>query len=214
MNGSVMRTQPQSASILPPQFRALCPPPQLLPGENIDHYQAVQAAIFHDISPQSAIEWLIAIDIAELSWEMQRYRALRHKLLSSYRQKAIEMTLRRIDVAGIPPDLQDLAKIHTMKNALDWQLDPLAATDIETRLHSYGFDQQTLNMEVYVQAREVLSLFEALLNGAHFRRLVLLRELNRFRRSAPANSNRGATRQLVSSKWNVYVAGAEPLSDE
>lgn len=124
---------------MPSQFEALCPPPQLLPGENIDHYHAVQAAIFRDIEPQSAIEWLLAIDIAELSW------ALPH--------------------AGIAPDFRDVAELYTIKNALDWQLDPSAALDVEARLRSYGFDQHAISFEVYVQAREILSLFEALLTA-------------------------------------------------
>ncbi|UWU67611.1 hypothetical protein [Bradyrhizobium sp. NC92] len=119
MNGPVSLPPPQPPIVLPSEFEALCPPPQLLPGENIDHYHAVQAAIFRDIDPQSAIEWLLAIDIAELSWEMQRYRVLRHRLLSTYRHKAVEMTLRRIDVAGIAPDFQDVAEIYTIHNALD-----------------------------------------------------------------------------------------------
>ncbi|WP_247367163.1 hypothetical protein [Bradyrhizobium sp. 18] len=187
MNGPVSLPPPQSAIVLPSEFEALCPPPQLLPGENIDHYHAVQAAIFRDIDPQSAIEWLLAIDIADLSWEMQRYRVLRHRLLSTYRQKAIEMTLRRIDMAGIAPDFQDVAEIYTIHNALDWQLDASAASDIEARLRSYGFDQHSISMEVYVQARDVLSLFESLLNGAQLRRLMLLREINNNRRSKMAD---------------------------
>lgn len=208
MNGPVNLPQPQSASLLPPQFAALCPTPQLLPGENIDHYQALQAVIFRDLDPRSAIEWLLAIDIAELSWEMQRYRILRHRLLSTYRQKAIEMTLRRIDVAGIAPDFQDVAEIYTIGNALDWQLDASAALDIEARLRSYGFDQHAISMEVYVQAREVLALFESLLNGAQLRRLMLLREMNNIRRSQTpdiANAARpnGPRRGLTSanSSW-------------
>jgi hypothetical protein len=183
MNAPVSLNQPHSGSLVPSEFEALCPPPQLLPGENINQYHAVRAAIFRDIGPQSAIEWLLAIDIAELSWEMQRYRVLRHRLLSTYRQKAIEMTLRRIDVAGIAPDFQDVAEIYTIHNALDWQLDASAALDIEDRLRSYGFDQHAISMEVYVQAREILVLFESLLNGAQLRRLMLLKEVNNFRRS-------------------------------
>ncbi|WP_247325238.1 hypothetical protein [Bradyrhizobium sp. 141] len=187
MNGPVSLPQPQSGSVVPSEFEALCPPPQLLPGENIDHYHAVQAAIFRDIAPQSAIEWLLAIDIAELSWEMQRYRVLRHRLLITYRQKAIEMTLRRIDVVGIATDFQDAAEIYTIHNALDWQLDASAARDIETRLRSYGFDQHAISMEVYVQAREILALFESLLNGAQLRRLLLLKEVNSLRGSKAAD---------------------------
>ena len=96
------------------------------------------------------------------------------------------MTLRRIDMAGIAPDFQDVAEIYTIHNALDWQLDASAASDIEARLRSYGFDQHAISMEVYVQAREILSLFESLLNGAQLRRLMLLREIHNLRRSSTA----------------------------
>ncbi|WP_225130613.1 MULTISPECIES: hypothetical protein [unclassified Bradyrhizobium] len=193
MNGAVNLPQAHSAKVLPSQFEALCHPPQLLPGENIDQYYALQAAIFRDLAPQSAIEWLLVIDIAELSWEMQRYRILRHRVLNTYRQKAIEMTLRRVDLTGIAPEFQDVAEIYTINNALDWQLDASAALDIEARLRSYGFDQHAINMEVYVQAREILALFESLHNGAQLRRLMLLKEINNLRRlqmAHPANSTR------------------------
>lgn len=194
MNGPVDLRKPHPASVLPPQYEALSPPPQLLPGESIDHYQALQAAIFRDLDPKSAIEWLLAIDIAEFSWEIRRYRILRHRLLSTYRQKAIEMTLRRVDLAGIAPDFQDVAEIYTIGNALDWQLDASAAQDIEARLRSYGFDQHAISMEVYVQAREILVLFESLLNGAQLRRLMLLKEINNFRHSQLTNPARAARR--------------------
>ncbi|WP_245269528.1 hypothetical protein [Bradyrhizobium japonicum] len=197
MNGPVDLRKSQPASVLPPQFEALCFPPLLLPGENIDHYQALQALIFRDLDPHSAIEWLLAIDIAELSWEMQRYRVLRHRLLSTYRQKAVEMTLRRVDLAGIAPDFQDVAEIYIIGNALDWQLDASAALDIEARLRSYGFDQHAVSMEVYVQAREILSLFESLLNGAQVRRLLLIKEFNALRQSARRPSNRRAHRTAL-----------------
>lgn len=48
--------QPQGAMALPIEFQALCPTPQLLPGESLNHYHAIQVAIFRDIDPQSAIE--------------------------------------------------------------------------------------------------------------------------------------------------------------
>ncbi|WP_426614768.1 hypothetical protein [Bradyrhizobium sp. McL0616] len=103
-------------------------------------------------------------------------------------------------MVGIAPKLQDIAEFYTLQNALDWQLDPIAATDIETRLASYGFDQHTVSMEVYVQAREAFSIFEALLNGTQLRRLLLLKELNSFRRDRSerifsGNRFNGATRR-------------------
>lgn len=167
--------------MLPVEFEVLAPPPLLLPGERLDHYHALRQAIFADLSPRSAIEWLLAIDVAELSWEIQRYRLLRHRLLAIYRQKAIEAALRSIDLAGIAPEFEDEADYYTRQNALSWRLDPVATTEIEARLASYGFDQHSINTDVYVQAREVFVMFESLLNAAQTRRLLLIREIKRHR---------------------------------
>ncbi|MGY4462154.1 hypothetical protein [Bradyrhizobium sp. LB13.1] len=98
MNAELDRLQTHTVTAMPTEIEALRPPPQLLPGESIDHYHGLQAAVLRDINPRSAIEWLLSFDIAELSWEMLRYRILRHRLLSTYRQKAIETMLRRVDV--------------------------------------------------------------------------------------------------------------------
>ncbi len=136
MNGSVGNTQASIPISVPDGFDAFCPAPLLLPGENLEHYRALQSALFNDIAPQSAVEWLLAIDIAELSWEIRRYRTLRHKLLESYRQKAIETALRRIDVVGIAQEFREEAELYTAQNARDWRLDPAAARDIEARLAS------------------------------------------------------------------------------
>jgi len=60
---------------------------------------------------------------------------------------------------------------------LSWRLDPIAATEIEMRLASYGLDQHSINAEAYVQASEALTLFEDLLRAAQLRRIALLKEI-------------------------------------
>ncbi|WP_018317100.1 hypothetical protein [Bradyrhizobium sp. WSM2793] len=177
MNGLFQTARELTATALPVEFASLAPPPLLLPGEQLEHYQALQQTIFADLAPRSAIEWLLAIDVAELSWDIQRYRMLRHKLLESYRQKAVEAALRRIDIFGIDPNFEDQAEYYTQQNALSWRIDPVAATEIDARLAAYGFDQDAITTEVYVQAREVLALFEGLLNAAQTKRMLLLREI-------------------------------------
>jgi hypothetical protein len=177
MNGPFQTAQQLTATVLPAELEVLAPPPLLLPGENLERYYALRQAIFADLAPRSAIEWLLAIDVAELSWEIQRYRVLRHKLLETYRQKAIEAALRRIDMVGIAPELDEEAEYYTLQNALNWRIDPIAATEIDARLAAYGFDQHAINTEVYVQARETLVLFEGLLNAAQTKRMLLLREI-------------------------------------
>ncbi|MDA9499482.1 hypothetical protein [Bradyrhizobium sp. CCBAU 11357] len=190
MNGPFQTAREVTATALPAEFAALAPPPLLLPGERLDHYHALQQAIFAELAPRSAIEWLLAIDVAELSWEIQRYRVLRHKLLETYRHKAIEAALRRIDLAGIDPDFEHQAEYYTQQNALSWRTDPIAATEIEARLAAYGFDQDAVTTEVYVQAREVLILFDGLLNAAQTKRMLLLREIRNQRLGAPLHRPR------------------------
>ena len=99
------------------------------------------------------------------------------KLLESYRQKAIEAALRRIDMIGIAPEFDDEAGYYTRQNALSWRIDPIAATEIDARLASDGFDQGAINTEVYLQAREIFVLFESLLSAAQTKRMLLLREM-------------------------------------
>jgi hypothetical protein len=106
---------------------------------------------------------------------------LRHKVLETYRQKAIEAALRSIDMVGIAPGFEDEAEYYTLQNALSWGTDPMAAAEIEMRLGAYGFDQQAINAEVYVQAREIFLFFEGLLNAAQSRRLFLIREIKNHR---------------------------------
>ena len=120
----------------------------------------------------------------ELSWDIQRYRILRHKALEGYHQKAIEQALLRIDCVGIPENFESMAHHYTKQNALSWCHDREAASEIEARLASYGFDQSMINAEVFVQAREVFFMFESLLNSAQQRRIFLLREING-QRSSP-----------------------------
>lgn len=181
MNGPLPPAQHLTATALPVEFEALAPPPLLLPGESLEHYQVLRQAIFADLAPRSAIEWLLAIDIAELSWDIQRYRLLRHKLLETCRQKAIEAALRRIDLVGIIPDRQDEAEFYTLQNALSWRIDPIVTTEIDARLAAHGFDQHAISTEVYVQAREMVALFESLLSAAQTKRMLLLREIRKLR---------------------------------
>jgi hypothetical protein len=163
---------------VPTGLEAFARPPSLLPGESLVEYQTLRDAIFGEIVPQGGIEWLLTLDLVELSWDIQRFRLLRQKTLESYRQRAIEQTLRRIDCAGIPAAFENAATCYTKQNALSWRQDREAAAEIEARLAAYGFDQNTIDTEVYVQAREVFFLFESLLNSAQQRRIFLLREIN------------------------------------
>lgn len=68
MNGPFKIAHKLTVTAVPKEFDFLVPPPLLLPGECLEQYQALRQTIFADIEPRSSIEWLLAIDVAELSW--------------------------------------------------------------------------------------------------------------------------------------------------
>ena len=68
-------------------------------------------------------------------------------------------------------------RYYTLQNVQSGCSDPLAASEIDARLAACGFDAHAINVEVYVQDREILVLFESLLNAAQTKRMLLLREI-------------------------------------
>ena len=182
MNAPLGLPQGTAVAALPAEFEILAPTPPLLPGESLERYYLMRQAILADIAPQSAVEWLLAIDVVELSWEIQRYQLLRQKILERFRQSAIEHSLRQIDLACIPQELECFATLQTQRNARSWRFDPETARQIEARLAAHGIDVSAINAEVYIQARDAFVIFEALINSTQNRRVSLLREISFQRR--------------------------------
>jgi hypothetical protein len=104
------------------------------------------------------------------------------------RRLTIERTLAQIDSVGIPPHFEPDTNFYVRLNALSWRTDSSAATEIEARLASFGFDPHSINAEVFAQAREMYLTFENLLIAAQNRRIVLLREIHSFRQKGAGTS--------------------------
>jgi len=162
---------------IPAQIRSLLKPPRLLPGESHTDYATVSQMMIDEIAPQTNIEWLWTIDLIELSWDIVRYRSLRGKVLEVCREAAIESLLLRVDSLGIPSAVREIAQRHTRRNVEQWRDDPTAAAEIEARLKLHGIDAASINLEVFVQARDLFVMFDSLIHSVQSRRIVLLREI-------------------------------------
>jgi hypothetical protein len=129
-----------------------------------------------------------------------------------YRQNAIEAALRRVDSAGIPSASQEEACCQIKRNAAQWRDDRAAATEIEARLTSLGFDERSIDLEVCVQAREIFIMFDNLMHSAQNRRIFLLREINSsFLRMLNARSDQRCGLTSESANFRLWTArfGAE-----
>lgn len=164
-------------SIIPPRLRPFAEP-TLLPGESRHDYEVIRQLLIDDIVPRTNLDWLLTFDLVELSWEILRYRRLKHRVLEAHRERAIATILQHIDGAGLPDHAAPTVNLHSRRTAAQWRDDPAAAADIEHRLLASGCDATTINTETFLQAREAFTTFDLLLQSAQHRRIVLLRELN------------------------------------
>jgi hypothetical protein len=91
----------------------LADPPGLLPGEDRRDFEMLRQMIIDDIQPKTNLEWPWIFDLVELSWEILRYRCLKQKILQASRVTAIELSLQRLDGAGmlVWPTLKLLAQM-------------------------------------------------------------------------------------------------------
>jgi hypothetical protein len=179
-NRNENRSEPARITI-PAQLKAFSEISCLLPGENQADFETIRQMMIDDIQPENNLEWLWLLDLAELSWEILRYRQLKQRIIEAYRERAIEAILLRLDGAGMSTKHSKTLQSHIRKNAVDWRDDPEAAAEIEARLVRYKFNGQAVNAEVYCQAHEAFTLFNDLMRSAQNRRLALLREIS-FRR--------------------------------
>ena len=125
--------------------------PALIAGESREDYELLRQLLIEDIQPQSNLEWLWVFDLAELSWEILRYRKSKVCAIAMHRAKAIEVILMRIDGAGLPENSFVLRQ-QTRMNVAEWRNASLGAIEIEERLARGGFDIAAINTEAVVQS--------------------------------------------------------------
>ena len=123
------------------------------------------------------MEWLWTLDLVELSWEILRYRRLKMRVLALDRAAAIEAIVLRVDGEGLPIEAMPMVRQHARRAAADWRTDPQGAIDIEAHLERSGFDQIDINAQAIAQARELLLVFDHLMQSAQSPRVALLREI-------------------------------------
>jgi hypothetical protein len=164
--------------MIPAQLEAFSEVSCLLPGERHTDFENIRQIMIDDIQPENNLEWLWLLDLAELSWEILRYRQLKQRIIEAYRERAIEAILMRLDGPGLSTEGSRELQSHIKRNAADWRDDPAAAAEIEARLLQHNFDDEAISAEAYCQAQEAFVLFNDLMRSAQNRRLALLREIN------------------------------------
>ena len=111
-------------------------------------------------------------------------RAFRYASLASgldiVRKTLSQQEIATIQITGVEPGTGQMYPAN-------WRTE--AAVDIEAHLERSGFDQIDINAQVVAQVRELLAMFDQLMQSAQNRRVQLLREIHVRRVSETLRNN-------------------------
>jgi len=148
--------------------------PALIAGESREEYELLRQLLIEDIQPRSNIEGIWLFDLAELSWEILRYRKLKVRAIEMHRVKAIEALLLEIDGAGLPKNDPVLLK-HARITAAECRINLSTRREVEMRLTAHSLDHDMITAATLAQAYAMMALFETLTHRAQDRRNSFMR---------------------------------------
>ncbi len=188
---STLPTIRQEASQLtpvPPALEEALGPPSLLPGENVDAYNALHDHLRRAVHPSDAVEEMWVRDVADLCWEILRLRRFKNKLTESAMSRSLDSVL---GVIGVPESAR-------RKLVAAWETrGEKELKSIERILQEGGRDWSAVAAETF-QRREKLVIFERvddLILRSERRRDSILREIER-RRETVARRMRDALQEV------------------
>jgi hypothetical protein len=151
--------------------------PRMLPGESVMDYWAMFDLLMDDMVPATNTEWLVLADVAELFWDMQRYRAWKGAILASHRLSSLERALRDTHrsraFVGELPALIGIARTE----AEEWRTDPEKRKVLEARLLEHGYDEETINAGALIEALVPLATIDRFLSSARTQLNAMLKEV-------------------------------------
>jgi len=149
----------------------------VLPGEKEDEFLQLMEMMVLDIVPLTNIEWLCAIDLGSLWWEIQRYRRWKITIIMTNRAEALEEALCKSDphylLMGRKPGIEAQARLDAEK----WRKDDNQRIQLNIRMKSHGYDANGINAEAFGRGLSSLIVIERFLASARSQVNALLREI-------------------------------------
>jgi hypothetical protein len=151
--------------------------PRLLPGETDEDFYRLFELVESDLLPDTDMEWLWAIDLAWLWFDIWRYRRWKTAILLINRNAALENALAQTD-----PETQQIAGMNALIRAQSrvdaeaLRLETNSQDRLNRRLQAHGYDPDAINAAAFVQGLEPLAAIEKFLTSARHQIVVMFRE--------------------------------------
>jgi hypothetical protein len=151
--------------------------PRLLPGETDEDFYRLFELVESDLLPDTDMEWLWAIDLAWLWFDIWRYRRWKTAILLINRTAALENALAKTDpealeISGVNQSIRARSRV----DAVRLRLEPNSHDRLRARLQIHGYNADAINAAAFVQGLDALAAIEKFLTSARHQIVVMFRE--------------------------------------
>jgi hypothetical protein len=153
--------------------------PPLVGDETLESYNNFFSAIVASSKPANAIDWLYTRDVADLSWQIRRERAILASVVKSFQTEVVRDLLK--STVDAPDALQ--AAVYRIFDASDdalrWTGDPAARKEIDARLAARGYPPSAILALAYMRGANQIEAIDKRIASYELRRVAIVREIDR-----------------------------------
>jgi hypothetical protein len=168
---------------LPAGLAPLFNDPPLVGNEKPEDYDNFFSEIVAAVNPSDAIGWLLARDVADLSWEIQRERRLKLQVIKSAQTDVVRRLLTPpkryaddwMNVYEVDPNAEKIAK-----EAKQWASDPKARRRIDKELAEKGCDVSNILTTALSSAADHIDAIDRRIASYELRRMAALRATEQY----------------------------------
>jgi hypothetical protein len=199
MNRSLVKRSP------PPEIAELFADPAILSNESRAEYDRTFAAIASAVQPADGIAWLLVRDITDLSWEIQRERRLKSRLLRSAELDIVATRLAPpppseplilLPFATPDPEAAKASRRAAMKwrkKAESWTNNPSARDKINREIEQNDYESSDIPMLALQRSAAAIDAIDRRIAGYEARRMMALKMIEHYDEALARRLERSST---------------------
>jgi hypothetical protein len=159
----------------PAEIKSFFTPPVLI-SENCGEYESMRAAVANTIRPQNTIEWILVIDVMNLSWEIRRLAKDKANLINLNWKDAIRMIVEAL----LDSDQEERSRV-SQDLADGWFTSAEAKQGIQALLAKHQLTEDAIAAQAMSLRLPELDIIDRKMERARVSRMALMRDIEHHR---------------------------------
>ena len=204
-------TKASIGTLVPAEIRDMLGEPPLLATEDPNQYDALLTELAREVRPSDFIEWLWVKDIADLTWDIIRYRCIKASYIDGRFRSALvqqlNLALERGKRAALSFD-RDRIRDKANKLANDFIANANTKEKRDKWLKAHGVNAESITATSFDAAVDKLEAIERMLASVEYRRNNALQEIER-RRNALGRALRQTSDRIIEGEAPLVPLAAK-----